>query len=73
MALVAAVILSPENLVEAEPYYCMKCRYHLFDINRGILAVSLGTMYPPLEIPRGMAWVQVKCHQCKAMWNFYLN
>lgn len=71
MNFIASVILAPENLVQLEWYYCMKCRNTLFRANRDILVVSMGTMYPPTEIPRGMGWLQIRCHQCKTDWNFY--
>lgn len=71
--MIAAVILAPENLTELQWYSCMRCKNTLFRMNRQILAVSFGSMYPPTEIPRGMGWVQIRCHQCKMDWNFYFN
>jgi hypothetical protein len=64
-------VLGVENLPESVPFYCMRCRSQLWKMNRDILAVWMGDIYPPREIPRGMGWVSHKCHSCHVMINLY--
>jgi len=66
-----AVILSPVNLPADVPFFCMRCRYRLFHINRDILVVNFGAEYPAKEIPLGMGELFVKCHSCKVDYRFY--
>lgn len=67
------IILSRDNLTEAVPYFCMRCRNRLFHINRDILVVWQGESYPEKEIPRGMGKIEIKCRgsNCGIMYNFY--
>lgn len=66
-----SIILAQDNLPEAIPFYCMRCRNMLFKINRDVLVISFGTAYPSQDIPKGMGWVDIQCHSCKTSWNFY--
>jgi hypothetical protein len=66
-----AVVLSHVNLPSAVPFYCMRCRSMLFMQNRDILTIHFGGQYPTNDIPKGMGWIQMRCHSCKTDWNFY--
>lgn len=65
------VILTKQNLPQAVPYFCMRCRSRLFHVNRDILAMYVGEAYPAKEIPKGMGWIEIKCHGCEYIYNFY--
>jgi hypothetical protein len=65
------IIFSEENLPDKIPFYCMVCRTQLFKQNRGIIVVWFGEPYAPAQIPKGMGWVELRCHSCKTTWSFY--
>lgn len=67
------IIVSRVQLVHAVPYFCMRCKTRLFDINRDIVALWQGDGYPPLEIPSGMGWVKHQCKGCKKDYNWYIQ
>lgn len=67
------IIISHENLPEAIPYYCIRCKSYIFSINRDTTAIWMGEGYPEREIPKGMGWVHFFCHGCKRDYNFYFS
>lgn len=69
----AVIILTKQNLPQAIPYYCMRCRNRMFDINRDIMALYLGPGYPAREIPRNMGMVEHKCRGCEYVYTFYFQ
>lgn len=69
----ASIILTEANLTQAIPYFCMRCRSRLFDINRDILALWMGENYPARQIPKDMGWLQHKCRGCQYVYNVYFQ
>jgi hypothetical protein len=67
------IILSKQIVVQAIPYYCMRCKTRLFDINHDILALWMGQGYPAHEIPNNMGWVRHQCKGCKKEYNWYFQ
>jgi hypothetical protein len=65
----SVIILTKQNLPQAIPYFCMRCRNRLFHINRDILVMYLGEPYK--EIPRGMGEIEIKCRGCEYVYTFY--
>jgi hypothetical protein len=65
------ILLSPVNLPQEIPFYCMRCRSMLMKQNRDILLVGFNLEYPAMEIPLGMGWTNYQCHSCKVQYNFY--
>jgi len=68
-----SIILTKNNLANAVPYFCMRCRARLFHVNRDVVAVWQGEGYPEFEIPQNMGLVQKKCHGCETVYNFYFQ
>lgn len=67
----SVIILTKQNLPEAIPYFCMRCRNRLFHVNRDILVMYLGNAYPGKEIPKGMGALEFKCRGCEYVYTFY--
>lgn len=67
------IFFAPSNLPNEIPLYCLRCRSQLFRVNREVVAVWTGEGYPARFIARGTGWIQIKCHSCKGIYNFYIN
>ena len=67
------IILTAANMPQMVPYFCMRCRSRIHHLNRDILVVWQGDGYPDKEIPKNMGRVQVKCHGCETIYNFYFQ
>jgi hypothetical protein len=66
-------IISKQLVAQGVPYYCMRCRTHLFDLNGDVLIMWMGEGYPPKEVPLNMFWVSHRCRGCKKDYNIYFQ
>lgn len=68
-----SLIVSRQFVSKSQPYFCMRCQTHLFNINGDILVMWTGPGYPPTEIPLNMFWVHHRCRGCKKDYNVYFQ
>lgn len=69
----SVIILTKQNLPEGVPYYCMRCKTRMFDINRDIAVLFMGNDYPTRDIPKGMGFIKHKCRGCMHVYTFYFQ
>lgn len=67
----SVIILTKQNLPQAIPYFCMRCRRMMFKVNRDILVMYMGEGYPEKEIPKGMGLLEHKCRGCQYVYTLY--